>query len=157
MINNFIKNSIITDIGKIIYYKRGDGPPVLLLHGYPQFSLMWEESALLLSQKYTTIIPNCLFKVNSLSYWTDYYKVLKIIISKFAINPNDTGSAEVQIAVLSERINNLIEHFKEHKHDNHSKKGLLAMVNKRKKLLNYLSKKDNAKYKELIDALNIRG
>ena len=68
----------------------------------------------------------------------------KIIVSKFATNPNDTGSAEVQIAVLSERINNLIEHFKEHIHDNHSKKGLLAMVNKRKKLLNYLSKKDNA-------------
>ena len=58
MLNNFTKNSIITDIGKIIYYKRGDGPPVLLLHGYPQFSLMWEESALLLSQKYTTIIPD---------------------------------------------------------------------------------------------------
>ena len=81
----------------------------------------------------------------------------KTIVSKFAINPNDTGSAEVQIAVLSERINNLIEHFKKHKHDNHSKKGLLAMVNKRKKLLNYLSKKNNAKYKELISALNIRG
>ena len=58
MLKNFTKNSIITDIGKIIYYKRGDGPPVLLLHGYPQFSLMWEESALLLSQKYTTIIPD---------------------------------------------------------------------------------------------------
>ena len=58
MLNNFTKNSIVTDIGKIIYYKRGYGPPVLLLHGYPQFSLMWEESALLLSQKYTTIIPD---------------------------------------------------------------------------------------------------
>ena len=81
----------------------------------------------------------------------------KEIISKFANNEKDTGSAQVQIAVLSERINNLTEHFKLHKHDNHSKKGLLAMVNKRKKLLNYLSKKDNAKYKELIDALNIRG
>ena len=81
----------------------------------------------------------------------------KEIISKFAVNPKDTGSAEVQIAVLSERITNLIEHFKSHKHDNHSKKGLLAMVNKRKKLLNYLSKKDNAKYKEIIATLNIRG
>ena len=81
----------------------------------------------------------------------------KIIATKFATNPYDTGSAEVQIAVLSERINNLIEHFKEHKHDNHSKKGVLAMVNKRKKLLNYLSKKDNAKYNELIGSLNIRG
>ena len=84
-------------------------------------------------------------------------EVKKEIISQFSLNEKDTGSAEVQIAVLSESINNLIEHFKEHKHDNHSKKGLLAMVNKRKKLLNYLSKKDNAKYKELIDALNIRG
>jgi small subunit ribosomal protein S15 len=81
----------------------------------------------------------------------------KEIISKFAINTNDTGSAEVQIAVLSERITNLIEHFKSHKHDNHSKRGLLAMVNKRKKLLNYLSKKDLLKYKEIIKKLNIRG
>ena len=79
------------------------------------------------------------------------------IISKFAINSNDTGSSEVQIAVLSERINNLIEHFKNHKHDNHSKKGLLAMVNKRKKLLSYLFKKDETKYQEIIKKLNIRG
>ena len=81
----------------------------------------------------------------------------KTLISKFAINEKDTGSAEVQIAVLSERIKNLTEHFKNHKHDNHSKKGLLAMVNKRKKLLNYLSKKDNTKYKEIINELKIRG
>jgi len=81
----------------------------------------------------------------------------KEIISKFAINTNDTGSSEVQIAVLSERITNLIDHFKSHKHDNHSKRGLLAMVNKRKKLLNYLFKKDDAKYKEIIKKLNIRG
>ena len=81
----------------------------------------------------------------------------KEIISKFAINENDTGSPEVQIAVLSERITNLIEHFKNHKHDNHSKRGLLAMVNKRKKLLSYLSKKDESKYQEIIKKLNIRG
>ena len=81
----------------------------------------------------------------------------KKIISKVAINKNDTGSAEVQIAVLSERISNLIEHFKNHKHDNHSKRGLLAMVNKRKKLLNYLSKKNESKYQEIIKKLNIRG
>ena len=79
------------------------------------------------------------------------------IISKFAINDKDTGSSEVQIAVLSERITNLIEHFKNHKHDNHSKRGLLAMVNKRKKLLSYLSKKDEVKYQEIIKKLNIRG
>ena len=81
----------------------------------------------------------------------------KKIISKFAINKNDTGSSEVQIAVLSERISNLIEHFKNHKHDNHSKRGLLAMVNKRKKLLSYLSKKDESKYQEIIKELKIRG
>ena len=79
------------------------------------------------------------------------------IISKFAINSNDTGSSEVQIAVLSERINNLIEHFKNHKHDNHSKRGLLAMVNKRKKLLSYLSRINENKYQEVIKKLNIRG
>ena len=81
----------------------------------------------------------------------------KEIISKFAINEKDTGSAQVQIAVLSERINNLTEHFKLHKHDNHSKKGLVALVNKRKKLLSYISKKDNEKYKEIIKELKIRG
>ena len=79
------------------------------------------------------------------------------VISKFAINDKDTGSTGVQIAVLSERINNLIEHFKSHKHDNHSKRGLVGLVNRRKKLLNYLSKKNNEKYNELIKKLNIRG
>ena len=81
----------------------------------------------------------------------------KELISKFASNKNDTGSPQVQIAVISERIQNLIEHFKLHKHDNHSKNGLVALVNKRKKLLSYLSKKDNKKYKEIIKELNIRG
>ena len=81
----------------------------------------------------------------------------KEIISKFANNEKDTGSAQVQIAVLSERISNLTEHFKLHKHDNHSKKGLVALVNKRKKLLSYISKKDNEKYKEIIKELKIRG
>jgi small subunit ribosomal protein S15 len=81
----------------------------------------------------------------------------KEIISKFATNEKDTGSAQVQIAVISERINNLTEHFKLHKHDNHSKRGLVALVNKRKKLLSYVSKKNNNKYKEIIKDLNIRG
>ena len=81
----------------------------------------------------------------------------KEIISIFATNEKDTGSAEVQIAVISERIKNLTEHFKNHNHDNHSKRGLLALVNKRKKLLNYLSKKDESKYQEIIKKLNIRG
>ena len=78
-------------------------------------------------------------------------------ISNFATNEKDKGSAEVQIAVISERIKNLTEHFKNHNHDNHSKRGLLALVNKRKKLLNYLSKKDESKYQEIIKKLNIRG
>ncbi len=81
----------------------------------------------------------------------------KELISKFAKDENDTGSPQVQIAVISERINNLIEHFKTHKHDKHSKRGLVALVNKRKKLLVYLSKKDNTKYKEIIKELKIRG
>ena len=84
-------------------------------------------------------------------------EVKKDLISKFAINEKDTGSAEVQIAVQTEIINNLIEHFKNHKHDNHSKRGLVALVNNRKKLLSYLSKKDNEKYMKLIKELNIRG
>ena len=81
----------------------------------------------------------------------------KNLITKFGINEKDTGSAAIQIAVLSERIQNLTEHFKNHKHDNHSKRGLLAMVNKRKKLLSYLSKNENTKYKEIIKELKIRG
>ena len=79
------------------------------------------------------------------------------IISEFSKNDNDTGSASVQIAVISERIKNLTEHFKTHKKDNHSKRGLVALVNKRKKLLNYLSKKNNSEYLDLIKKLNIRG
>jgi len=84
-------------------------------------------------------------------------EVKKNLISKFSINEKDTGSAEVQIAVLTERINNLIDHFKTHKHDNHSKRGLVALVNNRKKLLSYIYKKDNEKYMKLIKELNIRG
>ena len=84
-------------------------------------------------------------------------EVKKDLISKFSTNDKDTGSSEVQIAVLTERINNLIEHFKNHKHDNHSKRGLVALVNNRKKLLSYLSNKDNESYVKLIKELNIRG
>ena len=84
-------------------------------------------------------------------------EVKKDLISKFSTSEKDTGSAEVQIAVLTERINNLIEHFKVHKHDNHSNRGLVALVNNRKKLLSYLSNKDNESYMKLIKELNIRG
>ena len=80
----------------------------------------------------------------------------KEIISNFAINDKDTGSADVQIAVLSERIKNLTEHFKDHSHDNHSKRGLLAMVNKRKKLLSYLKNKKPKSYDKIIKQLGLR-
>ena len=79
------------------------------------------------------------------------------IINEFSKNDKDTGSTGVQIAVLTERIKNLTEHFKTHNKDNHSKRGLVALINKRKKLLNYLSKKNKSEYSELIKKLNIRG
>ena len=81
----------------------------------------------------------------------------KDIINEFSKNDKDTGSTGVQIAVLTERIKNLTEHFKTHNKDNHSKRGLVALVNKRKKLLNYLSKNNKSEYSELIKKLNIRG
>ena len=79
------------------------------------------------------------------------------IINEFSKNDKDTGSASVQIAVISERIKNLTEHFKTHNKDKHSKRGLVALVNKRKKLLSYLSRKNKTEYLELIKKLNIRG
>ena len=80
----------------------------------------------------------------------------KELIEKFATKPGDTGSPEVQVAILTERINNLTEHFKTNKKDNHSRRGLLAMVATRRKLLDYTTKKDEARYKTLIEALGIR-
>ena len=84
-------------------------------------------------------------------------EVKKEVISKFANNENDTGSPEVQIALFSERINNLTNHLKNHKHDHHTRKGLMVMVGKRKRLLNYLSKKNKQKYESLIKELVLRG
>ncbi len=81
----------------------------------------------------------------------------KNLINEFSKNEKDTGSAGVQIAVLTERIKNLTEHFRTHNKDNHSKRGLVSLVNKRKKLLNYLSKKNKSEYSDLIKKLNIRG
>ena len=83
--------------------------------------------------------------------------IKKKLIDEFSLNEKDTGSAGVQIAVLTERIKNLTEHFKTHNKDNHSKRGLVSLVNKRKKLLNYLSKKNKSEYSDLIKKLNIRG
>ena len=84
-------------------------------------------------------------------------KTKQNLISEYSINEKDTGSTEVQIAILSERIKNLTDHFKNHKHDNHSKRGLIAMVNKRKKLLRYLSNIDEKKFQEIKKKLSIRG
>ena len=78
------------------------------------------------------------------------------IISTFKRDENDTGSSEVQIALLTERINELTEHLKVHKKDNHSRRGLLMMVGQRRNLLNYLAKKDLPKYREIVEKLNLR-
>lgn len=78
------------------------------------------------------------------------------IISSNARAANDTGSPEVQVAILSEQIANLTEHFKTHAKDNHSRRGLLVLVNKRRALLDYLKKKDEARYTALITRLGLR-
>ena len=78
------------------------------------------------------------------------------LIKEFATNEGDTGSPEVQIAILTERIVNLTEHFKTNKKDNHSRRGLLKMVALRRKLLDYTKSKDEERYKTLIGRLNIR-
>ena len=78
------------------------------------------------------------------------------IISEYQLSGNDTGSPEVQIALLSARINDLSEHFKVHAHDNHSRQGLLRMVNRRRQLLDYLRSCDTERYRDLIARLGLR-
>lgn len=78
------------------------------------------------------------------------------IINTFRRDEKDTGSSEVQIALLTERIKELTEHLKVHKKDNHSRRGLLKMVGKRRNLLNYLEKNDIEKYREIVEKLNLR-
>ncbi|MBN2407152.1 MAG: 30S ribosomal protein S15 [Elusimicrobia bacterium] len=78
------------------------------------------------------------------------------IIKKFQEKENDTGSPEVQAAILTERINNLTGHLKDHVKDHHSRYGLLKMVSRRRKLLDYLKRKNEEKYKKIIKELNIR-
>lgn len=80
----------------------------------------------------------------------------KEIIERFKIHDGDTGSPEVQIALLSARIQYLTEHFKVHKKDHHSRRGLLKLVGKRRSLLNYLKRKDIDRYKRIIDELGLR-
>jgi small subunit ribosomal protein S15 len=78
------------------------------------------------------------------------------LVKKFAQGKNDTGSPEVQVAVLTERINNLTNHFKANRQDNHSRRGLLRMVSTRRKLLAYLKGQDQARYQGLIKELGLR-
>jgi len=79
-----------------------------------------------------------------------------VLIRENAKAKNDTGSPEVQVAILSERINNLTEHFKSHKKDNHSRQGLLKMVSQRRRLLDYLKTRDVPRYQALIEKLGLR-
>ncbi|MEL6363583.1 MAG: 30S ribosomal protein S15 [Pseudomonadota bacterium] len=78
------------------------------------------------------------------------------LVREYATNQGDTGSPEVQVAILSERISNLTEHFKGHKKDNHSRRGLLKMVSQRRRLLDYVKRKDQARYQSLIERLGLR-
>ena len=78
------------------------------------------------------------------------------IINEYATHPGDTGSPEVQVAVLSKRISDLTEHLKEHKHDHHSRRGLLILVGQRRRLLGYLQGVDIARYRALIERLGLR-
>ena len=78
------------------------------------------------------------------------------IVKDYQTDSTDTGSPEVQVALLSARITHLTEHFKTHKHDHHSRRGLLRMVNQRRKLLDYLHKKDSGRYQSLIKRLGLR-
>jgi small subunit ribosomal protein S15 len=78
------------------------------------------------------------------------------LVSEYARTDGDTGSPEVQVAILTERINNLTEHFKEHRKDNHSRRGLLKMVSQRRRLLDYVRSRDEDRYQSLIERLGLR-
>ena len=80
----------------------------------------------------------------------------KQIVDEYATASDDTGSPEVQVAILSRRISDLTEHLKDHKHDHHSRRGLLLLVGRRRRLLNYLAKTDIARYRQLIERLGLR-
>jgi len=83
-------------------------------------------------------------------------EVKKELINKFGKNSEDSGSTEVQVALLTRRINDLIEHFKLNSKDHHSRRGLLKMVGQRRRLLNYLARKDINRYRTIIDQLGLR-
>ncbi len=78
------------------------------------------------------------------------------VVKEYQLSATDTGSPEVQVALLTTNINHLTSHFNQHKHDHHSRRGLLRMINQRRKLLDYLKKKDEDRYKSLIKRLGLR-
>ncbi len=78
------------------------------------------------------------------------------IIRKYGDHPNDSGKPEVQIAILTKRINDITQHLQQHKKDHHSRKGLLMLVGKRRRLLNYLASKDIERYRKIVDELGLR-
>lgn len=80
----------------------------------------------------------------------------KALVEKYRLSEIDTGSSEVQIAIFTERINYLTEHLKTHKHDHHSRRGLLKLASKRKRLLDYLKNKDVERYRKIAERLNLR-
>ena len=80
----------------------------------------------------------------------------KTILSEYGVHPTDTGSPEAQVAMLTKRISDLTEHLKVHKHDHHSRRGLLLLVGRRRRLLNYLTKVDIERYRSLIQRLGLR-
>ena len=80
----------------------------------------------------------------------------KEIVAKFGRNPEDTGSPEVQVALLTARINHLTDHLRTHKKDHHSRRGLLKMVGSRRNLLNYLARKDVQRYRDIVEKLGLR-
>ena len=83
-------------------------------------------------------------------------EVKKSIIEEYATKPGDTGSPEVQVAILTQRIKDLTEHLKTHKHDHHSRRGLLLLVGRRRRLLKYVAQVDVARYRSLIERLGLR-
>lgn len=80
----------------------------------------------------------------------------QVVIKEFAMSESDTGSPEVQVAILTSRIKTLTEHFKAHKHDHQSRRGLLTLVGRRRSLLNYLKRKDVKRYQDIIKRLELR-
>jgi small subunit ribosomal protein S15 len=95
-------------------------------------------------------------KIKEVNFMTMTREQKEAIIGQFKVHDTDTGSAEVQIALLTNRINHLTEHLKIHKNDHHSRRGLMKMVGRRRRLLDYLKKVDINRYRSILEKLNLR-